>query len=109
MDLSKLMDMAKQFQKNMHDAQEKAAALKVTGESGAGMVKVHLNGLYECLSVQIDPAALASQDQALLEDMIRGAINQATVRVAEALKSQMGHMAKAAGLDMSSFLPGDLK
>jgi DNA-binding YbaB/EbfC family protein len=106
MDLSKLMDMAKQFQKNMQEAQEHASALRAVGEAGAGMVKVTVNGLYECIEVKIDPSVVSSQDVTLIEDMVQAAVNQATSKVAELLKTHMGHMAKAAGLDMSAFTGG---
>ncbi len=42
--LGNLMRQAQQMQENMKKAQAELADLEVTGESGAGMVKVTLNG-----------------------------------------------------------------
>jgi nucleoid-associated protein EbfC len=45
--LGNLMRQAQQMQETMKKAQAELAALEVTGESGAGMVKVSLNGHHE--------------------------------------------------------------
>ena len=42
--LGNLMRQAQQMQENMQKAQAELAELEVTGESGAGMVKVVING-----------------------------------------------------------------
>ena len=55
--LGNLMRQAQQVQENMKRLQEELAKTEVTGESGAGMVKVTLTGKHQAHRVQIDPAA----------------------------------------------------
>ena len=45
MDIQKMMQQAQQMQEKMKKAQEEAANAEVTGEAGAGLVKVVMNGL----------------------------------------------------------------
>ena len=99
MDLSKLMDMAGQMQKQLATAQEEVAAARFEGEAGAGMVRVTLNGRYEVLGVRIEPVC-AKGDVKLLEDLVRAACNQAGGKVSEALKARLGGMAQGLGVDL---------
>jgi DNA-binding YbaB/EbfC family protein len=91
--LGQLMRQAQQLQANMQKAQEQLGALEVTGESGAGMVKVVMNGRHEVRRVEIDPA-VAGSDHEMLEDLVAAACNDATRRVGEAIQQ---HMAGAMG------------
>lgn len=53
--LGNLMKQAQQMQEKMQKMQEEIAQLEVTGESGAGLVKVTINGAHNCRRVEIDP------------------------------------------------------
>lgn len=78
--LGNLMRQAQQMQENMKRLQDELARTEVTGESGAGMVKVTLTGKHQAHRVQIDPAAL-KEDKEFLEDLIAAAINDAVQKV----------------------------
>ncbi len=52
-DLNQLMEMAQKMQKGMQDIQQNLIDKELIGESGAGMVRVALNGQYDCKSVEI--------------------------------------------------------
>lgn len=91
--LGNLMRQAQQMQDNMRRLQDELAKTEVTGESGAGLVKVTLSGKHQALRVQIDPAAL-TEDKEFLEDLVAAAINDAEQKV-EALAREK--MAQAAG------------
>jgi len=67
--MGNLMRQAQQMQENMKRLQEEIAQMQVTGESGAGMVKVTLTGRHQAVRVEIDPAAL-KEDKEFLEDLI---------------------------------------
>ena len=54
--LGNLMKQAQQMQEKMQKMQEEIAQLEVTGESGAGLVKVTINGAHNCRRVEIDPS-----------------------------------------------------
>ena len=49
--------------------QEEIAQLEVTGESGAGLVKITINGAHNCRRIDIDPS-LMEDDKEMLEDLI---------------------------------------
>lgn len=86
--LGNLMRQAQQMQENMRKLQDELARAEVTGESGAGMVKVTLTGKHQAHRVQIDPAAL-KEDKEFLEDLIAAAINDAMQKVETLGKEKM--------------------
>lgn len=95
--LGNLMRQAQQVQENMRRLQEELAKAEVTGESGAGMVKVTLTGKHQAHRVQIDAVAL-KEDKEFLEDLVAAAINDAVQKV-EAL-SQEKLRAATGGLNL---------
>ena len=78
--IGNLMRQAQQMQENVRKLQDELAKTEVTGESGAGMVKVTLTGKHQAHRVQIDPAAL-QEDKEFLEDLVAAAINDAVQKV----------------------------
>ena len=100
--IGNLMKQAQQLQANMEKAQAEIATMEVTGESGAGMVKVTMNGRHEAKRVTIEPS-VPLDDREMLEDLIAAAINDATHRVEAASKEKM------AGLMGGMNLPPGLK
>ena len=71
---------------SLQDAQQEIADLEVKGESGAGMVKVTMNGRYEVKRVTIDSELLNEQKE-VLEDLLAAACND-TVRRVEKVQSE---------------------
>ncbi len=69
----------------MQKMQEEIAQLEVTGESGAGLVKVTINGAHNCRRVEIDPSLL-EDDKEMLEDLVAAAFNDAARRIEETQK-----------------------
>ncbi|HEY7866374.1 MAG TPA: YbaB/EbfC family nucleoid-associated protein [Psychromonas sp.] len=83
-----LMKKAQEMQENMKKAQAEIAKTEVTGESGAGLVKITLFGNHNVRKVEIDPS-LMEDDKEMLEDLIAAAMNDAVRRVEEVNKSKM--------------------
>jgi DNA-binding YbaB/EbfC family protein len=81
----------------MAKVQEKVAALEVTGESGAGLVRIQMTGRHDVRAVTIDPA-LMSEDREVLEDLIAAAVNDAVRRVEGEQKALMAEV--TAGLPL---------
>lgn len=79
--LGNLMRQAQQMQETMQKAQAELAELEVTGEAGAGMVKLVLNGRHEAKSITIEPKLLG-EDKDMLEDLIVAAVNDAVRKLA---------------------------
>ena len=92
-----MMKQAKAMQEKMAKVQEQVAALEVTGESGAGLVRIQMNGRHDVRAVTIDPA-LMSEDREVLEDLIAAAVNDAVRRVEGEQKALMGEV--TAGLPL---------
>lgn len=89
--LGNLMKQAQQMQEKMQKVQEEIANMEVTGESGAGLVKVTINGAHNCRRVEIDPSLMAD-DKDMLEDLIAAAFNDAARRIEEAQRKWLMHL-----------------
>jgi len=70
---------------------EEAANAEVTGEAGAGLVKVVMNGRHDVKNVSLDPS-LMSEDKEMLEDLLAAAVNDAVRRVESSQKDMMKGM-----------------
>jgi DNA-binding YbaB/EbfC family protein len=95
--LGNLMRQAQQMQETMKKAQAELAELEVTGESGAGMVKVTMNGNHEAKKVTIEPK-LMGEDKDMLEDLVAAAINDAAKKIAA--RSQEKYSGLMSGLNL---------
>ncbi|MCC6715735.1 MAG: YbaB/EbfC family nucleoid-associated protein, partial [Gammaproteobacteria bacterium] len=100
--LGNLMKQAQQMQENLQRAQEQIAAMEVTGESGAGLVRITMTGRHDVKRVEIDPS-LMQEDKAMLEDLIAAAVNDAVRRVEQLSKD------KLSGLTAGMALPPGMK
>ena len=96
-DIAGLMQKAKKMQEQMQKAQEELAKLECTGEAGAGLVKVTMNGKHEVKNVDIDKSLL-EEDKEIIEDLIAAAMNAAVKKVAENNQNQLSGM--TAGLNL---------
>lgn len=99
-----LMKKAQQMQEEMQKAQEEAAKAEVTGEAGAGLIKVVMNGRHDVRKVEIDPS-LMSEEREILEDLLAAAVNDAVRRVEEAQKERMSSMMSGMGLPPGFKMP----
>ena len=99
-----MMKQAEALQRNMQKAQEEIAQLEVTGESGAGMVKVTMTGKHEVKRVQIEPAVIG-EDREMLEDLVAAAINDAVRRVESESQQRMSALMSGLRLPPGMKLP----
>ncbi|WP_350306356.1 YbaB/EbfC family nucleoid-associated protein [Photorhabdus viridis] len=102
--LGNLMKQAQQMQDKMQKMQEEIANLEVTGESGAGLVKVTINGAHNCRRVEIDPS-LMEDDKEMLEDLIAAAFNDAARRIEETQKEKMANVSSGMQLPPGFKMP----
>ena len=102
--MGELMKKAQKMQENMQKAQEEIAKAEVTGESGAGLVKVVMNGRHDVRSVEIDPS-LMSEEKDILEDLLAAAVNDAVRRVEANQKDKMSGMMSGMGLPPGFKMP----
>jgi len=99
-----LMKKAQQMQEDMKKAQEEIAKAEVTGEAGAGLVKITMNGRHDVRNVDID-SSLMSEDKDVLEDLIAAAINDAVRRIEANQKDKMSGMMSGMGLPPNFKMP----
>ncbi|KAF0806648.1 hypothetical protein A6D6_01323 [Alcanivorax xiamenensis] len=91
-DMNDLLKQAQAMQEKMKKMQEDAANAEVTGEAGAGLVKVVMNGRHDVKKVELDPSVM-SEDKEFLEDLLAAAVNDAVRRVERSQQDAMKNMA----------------
>ncbi|WP_423185746.1 YbaB/EbfC family nucleoid-associated protein [Alishewanella sp. d11] len=102
--MGNIMKQAQAMQEKMQKVQAEIANMEVTGESGAGLVKVTMTGNHNVRRVSIDES-LMSDDKEMLEDLIAAALNDATRRVEENNKEQMAKVTGGMQLPPGMKLP----
>ena len=95
--LDDIMKQAQQMQEQMQKSQQELAEKEVFAQSGAGLVKVVMNGRHDVKSVSIDDSLL-SEDKEILEDLIAAAMNDAARKVEANSQNAMSGM--TAGMQM---------
>ena len=88
-----IMLQAKKLQEHMKKAQEELKNITVRGESGAGLVKVLMNGKNYINSVEIDNSLLAEKKE-ILEDLVMSALNDAVCKVEEKKPENMSDLSQ---------------
>ncbi len=102
--IGQLMKQAQQMQADMQKAQEEMASLTVTGESGAGMVRITMTCKHELKSLEIDDS-LVGDDKEMLEDLIIAAFNDAVRRVEKTVQEKFSGMTAGLSLPPGMKLP----
>lgn len=104
MNMNKIMQQAQQVQKNIQEAQAKIAQMLVSGEAGAGLVKVVMNGQHFAKSCSIDDSVL-KEDKETMEDLVVAAINDAVTKIET--KSRELMMSLMGGLNLPEGFGGE--
>lgn len=95
--IGQLMKQAQQMQAEMQKAQEEIARMTVTGESGAGMVRITMTCKHDVRSIEIDDS-LVGDDKEMLEDLLIAAFNDAVRRADKTVQEKFAGM--TAGLNL---------
>jgi nucleoid-associated protein EbfC len=95
--IGQLMKQAQQMQAELQKAQEEIARLTVTGEAGAGMVRITMTCKHDVQSIDIDDSLLGD-DKEMLEDLIIAAFNDAVRRAEQTVQEKFSGM--TAGLNL---------
>ncbi len=98
-----LMKKAQTMQEDLKRAQDELGNIEVSGESGAGLVKVLMTCKHDVKRITIDPSLLA-EDKDMLEDLVAAAFNAAVRKAEETSTEKMGKI--TAGMPS---LPGGMK
>ncbi len=86
--IGNLMKQAQEMQARMQKVQQEIGNLEVTGESGAGLVKVTMTGKHDVKRVQLDDS-LMQEDKEMLEDLLAAAVNDAVRKVESTTQAKM--------------------
>jgi DNA-binding YbaB/EbfC family protein len=96
--LGNLVKQAQRMKAEMEKIQEEAAAKRVEGTAGGGMVTVVCNGRGEMVEVKIDREVAGLDDLEMLQDLIVAAANDALRKSREVLAQEMGRLTGGLGL-----------
>jgi DNA-binding YbaB/EbfC family protein len=90
--------------KNMKDLQQNVDAMKAkldttfaTGNAGAGMVEITINGKYNITDIKIDKAIVDPNDVDTLQVLIAAAFNSASKNLQDKLQAESAKMAGSLG------------
>jgi nucleoid-associated protein EbfC len=92
-------------QEEAEKLQQRLAGLTAEGTAGGGMVTVKINGKMEIQSCAISEDAWKLQDKELLEDLVRGATNQAIEKAKQLVAEETAKMTQTLGFPA---MPGGL-
>lgn len=101
-DFMNMMNKVKEAQAKIKEAQGRLVHLTAEGESGAGMVKVTVNGERKVIKIEMDESLITPQDKEMLSDLIVAATNIAMERIDAKIKAEM----KTATEGMIPNIPG---
>lgn len=90
MNFGEMMEMLRNpqaVQARLNEFREKTDRVRATGSAGGGMVKITLSGSLEMVDCVIAPEVAG--DVVLLQDLVRGAFNDASVKVKEAVQAEL--------------------
>ncbi|MBT4044330.1 MAG: YbaB/EbfC family nucleoid-associated protein [Rhodospirillaceae bacterium] len=102
--LSQMMKQAQEMQGKMQEMQARMEEVEMTGQAGAGMVTVTLNGKGEMRGLKMDNS-LKDGDIEVMEDLIVAAHNDAKRRVEEYSQEERGKLTGGLNLPAGMKLP----
>ena len=99
-----MMKQVQEMQTRMADMQARLETLTVTGQSGAGLVKVILSGKGVMKGLEVDPSLLKPEEKEILEDLVIAAHTDAKSRkdqlVADEMKQVTGGLPLPPGFQL---------
>ena len=101
--MSKMLKQAQQVQKQMENVQNELEDLKITGESGGGLVNATVNGKMEILNLNLEDEIL-KEEKDLIEDLIISAVNNALTKAQDESQTRMN--SATGGMLSGMKLPG---
>lgn len=101
--MSQILAQAQAMQQQLLAAQAEIAETEVTGQAGGGLVTATVRGSGELTGLSIDPKVVDPDDVETLQDLVIGAIADASAKAQEVAASKLGPLAGAFG---GGALPG---
>jgi hypothetical protein len=104
-DMAKMMKAAKEMQAKMGELQERLETITVTGEAGAGLVRVIATAKGELKALEIDPSLFKPEEKEMVEDLILAAVKDALARAQAKGAEEMQALVGELGLPADFKLP----
>lgn len=106
-DIMSIMSKVKEAQAKMKEKQEQLVYLTAEAESGAGLVKVKVNGHRRVMDIIIDDSLVNQEDKDMMKDLIVAATNKALEEIDQLVKVEMkkateGMMPNIPGMDLGN-------
>jgi DNA-binding YbaB/EbfC family protein len=89
MDMNSIMRQAQEMQQKMSQVQEELGKRSVDASVGGGMVTATVSGKNELLAIKIEKEVINPDDQAMLEDLVVSAVNEALRKAQDMAQSEM--------------------
>ena len=102
--ISQMMEQAQKMQADLQKAQAELANAEITGESGAGMVRIVMTCRHQVQSLDIDDS-LIGDDKEMLEDLVTAAFNDAIRKVEVTVQEKFSGLTSGMGLPAGLKLP----
>jgi DNA-binding YbaB/EbfC family protein len=108
-DMMNMLGKVKELQTKMKEAQDNLVYLTETAESGAGMVKVTVNGKKQVIKLEIDPDIVKASERDVMQDLIVAATNKALANIDDKIKEELkkstqGILPNIPGLDLTGLI-----
>ncbi len=108
-DMMGMMGKMKDLQARMKEAQEQLAGLTESAESGAGLVRVTVNGQKKVVGLEIDNDLIKPEDKEMLQDLLVAAINKAMDNIEPKIKEHLqksteGLLPNIPGMDLGNLM-----
>ncbi|QNG21011.1 YbaB/EbfC family nucleoid-associated protein [Rhodococcus triatomae] len=91
--MSQLLAQAQQMQQQLMAAQQQIAEAQVTGQAGGGLVSATVKGTGELVALEIDPKVVDPDDVETLQDLVIGAVADASNKAQELAADKLGPLA----------------
>ncbi|WP_242459115.1 YbaB/EbfC family nucleoid-associated protein [Rhodococcoides fascians] len=102
--MASILQQAQQMQQQLMAAQAEIAETEVTGQAGGGLVVATVKGTGEVVGLTIDPKVVDPEDIETLQDLVIGAIADASKAAQNVASEKLGPL--AGGLGGMPGLPG---
>lgn len=108
-DMMGLMGKMKDLQARMKEAQDQLSTLTESAESGAGLVRVTVNGQKKVVDLKIDEDLIKPEDKEMLQDLVVAAVNKALETIEPKIKEHLqksteGLLPNIPGMDLGSLM-----
>ena len=103
--LGQMLRQAQELQEKMAEMQAKLEQHEITGQAGAGMVTVRLDGKGQMRGLELDPSLLDPAEREVLEDLLMAAHNDAKTKLEAFTAEEMGKLTGGLQLPPGMKLP----